>query len=109
MIISFLPLLLASQLIVTVAHNVPNFDIERGCKIDSASVFDPNVGLSAAIKKCVDDEQKAKDQLQKQWTQFAPSEKKICMGLTADDASIPPSYVELETCFYGQRLVRPKD
>jgi len=108
MIVSLLPLVLTSQLIVTVAHNVPNFDIERGCKIDTVPAFDPNAGLSATIKKCADDEQKAKNELQTQWTQFAPSEKKICVDLTADDASIPPSYVELETCLYGQQLVRPK-
>jgi hypothetical protein len=109
MTISILPLVLASQLIVTVAGKVPNFNIERGCKIDSASAIDPNAGLTEAIKKCADDEQKAKDQLQTQWTQYAPSEKKICMGLTTGDASNPPSYLELETCLYGQRLVRPKD
>ena len=109
MIISVLPLVLASQLIVTVADHVPNFNIERGCKVESASAFDPNAGLNATIKKCADDEQKAKDQLQTQWTQYAPSEKKICMALTTDDASILPSYAELETCLHGQLLVRPKD
>jgi hypothetical protein len=33
------------------------------------------------------------------------------MGITPDDASIPPSYVELLTCLEGQQLVRklPKD
>jgi hypothetical protein len=111
MIISVLPLVLASQLIVTVADNVPNFNIGRGCNVDSISVFDPNAGLNATIKKCADDEQRAKDQLQTQWTQFAPFEKKVCMGLTTGDASTPPSYVELLTCLEGQRLVRriPKD
>jgi hypothetical protein len=66
MIISFLPLVLASQLIVAVADNVPNFNIERGCKVDSPSAFDSNAGLNATIKRCADDEQKAKDQLQTQ-------------------------------------------
>ena len=111
MLISFSTLVLASQLIVTVADNVPNFNIERGCKVDSASAFDPNAGLNATIKRCADDEQKAKDQLQPLWSQFAPSDKKMCMGLTTDDASTPPSYVELLTCLPGQQLARklPKD
>ena len=52
MLISFSTLVLASQLIVTVADDVPNFNIERGCKIDSASAFDPNAGLNATIKQC---------------------------------------------------------
>ena len=111
MLIPFSTLVLASQMIVMVADNVPNFNIERGCKLDSASAFDQNAGLNAAIKRCSDDEQAAKDQLQTQWSQFAPSDKKMCMGLTTDDASTPPSYVELLTCLQGQQLVRklPKE
>jgi hypothetical protein len=35
MFISFSTLVLASQLIVTVADDVPNFNIERGCKVDA--------------------------------------------------------------------------
>jgi hypothetical protein len=111
MLISFSTLVLASQLIVTVADDVPNFNIERGCKVDSASAFDPNAGLNTTIKRCADDEQKAKDQLQPLWSQFGPSDKKICMGLATDDASTPPSYVELLTCLQAQQLARklPKD
>ena len=105
MLISVSTLILASQLIVTVADDVPNFNIERGCKIDSASAFDPNAGLNATIKRCADDEQKAKDQLQAQWPQFVPSDKKMCMELTTDDPSTAPSYVELLTCLHGQQLV----
>ena len=110
MLISFSTLILASQLIVPVADNVPNFDIERECKVDSTSAF-PNAGLNATIKRCADDEQAAKDQLQTQWSQFAPSDKKMCMGMATDDASSPPSYVELLTCLQSQQLVRklPKD
>jgi hypothetical protein len=111
MLISFSTLVLASQLIVTVAADVPNFNIERGCKIDSASAFDPNAGLNGTIKRCADDEQQAKDQLQTQWSQFLPSDKKMCNVQTTDDPATPPSYVELLTCLQGQQLVRklPKD
>jgi hypothetical protein len=111
MLISFSTLVLASQLIVTVADDVPKFDIERGCRIDSDSAFDPNAGLTATIKRCVDDEQQAKDQLQTQWSQFASSDRALCRGETTDDAATPPSYVELLTCLQGQQLVRklPKD
>jgi hypothetical protein len=111
MLISISTLILASQLIVTVADNVPNFNIERECKVDSAAAFDPNAGLDATIKRCADDEQKAKDQLQTVWSQSAPSDKKMCMAVATDDASTPPSYVELLTCLQGQQIVRklPKD
>jgi hypothetical protein len=46
------------------------------CKVGSASTFDSNAGLNATIKRCADDEQKEKDQLQTQWSQFAPSDTK---------------------------------
>ena len=111
MLISFSTLVLASQLIVPVADNVPSFNIERECRVDSASAFDPNAGLNATIKRCADDEQKAKDQLQTQWSQYLPSDKKMCGEQTTDDPATPPSYVELLTCLEGQQLVRklPKD
>ena len=111
MLISFSTLILSSQLIVAVADNVPDFNIEHGCKVDSASAFDPNAGLDATIKRCEDDEQEAKDELQTLWSKSAPSDKKLCTGLTTDDDSTPPSYVELLTCLQGQQFVRklPKD
>ena len=71
MLISFPTLVLASQLIVTV-DNVPKFNIERGCKVDS-SASSLDTGLDETIKRCVHDEQQAQDQLQTQWSQFAPS------------------------------------
>ena len=73
MLIPVSMLFLASQLVIAVADDVPQFDIARGCKIDSASAFDPNAGMSATIKRCMDDEQQAKDQLQTQWSGFAAS------------------------------------
>jgi hypothetical protein len=106
MFIPFSPLILASQLIVAVADDIPNFNIEKGCKVDSASAFDPNAGLAATVKRCADDEQQAKDQLVPVWSQSAPSDKKMCLGMTTDDASTPPSYVELLTCLQGQQIVR---
>jgi hypothetical protein len=105
-------MILASQLVIAIADDVPQFDIARGCKIDGASAVDPNVGMSGTIKRCMDDEQEAKDQLQTQWSSFTnAADRKMCVGLTTDDSATPPSYVELLTCLQGQQLVRklPKD
>jgi hypothetical protein len=52
-------IILASQLVIAIADDVPKYDIARGCKIDSAAAFDPNAGMSGTIKRCVDDEQRA--------------------------------------------------
>jgi hypothetical protein len=103
-------MILASQLVIAVADDVPKFDIARGCKIDSASAFDPNAGLNATIKRCTDDEQQAKDQLQAEWSGFANSERVMCTGETvgekSDRSETPPSYVELLTCLQDQKLAK---
>ena len=99
MLISFSMMVLTSQLVIAVADTVPKFDIARGCKIDSAAAFDPNAGMSATVKRCVDDEQQAKDQLETQWSGFANSDRTMCVGETTSDSSTPPSYVELLTAF----------
>jgi hypothetical protein len=102
MLISFSTLVLASQLIVTVADNVPKFNIERGCKVDSTAS-----GLEVeSVKSCVHDEQQALDQLQTQWSQFAPSDRVMCTGETTQGDGVPPSYVELLTCLQGQLLAK---
>jgi hypothetical protein len=105
-----IPLILASHLVIVVADNVPKFDIARGCKIDSASAFDPNAGMSATINRCVDDEQQAKDQLQTQWADFTGPDRVMCttetVGEKSDASSTPPSYVELLTCLQDQQLAR---
>ena len=106
---------LTLPLIFNVADTAPNFNIQRGCKVDSASAYDPNAGMSATIKRCVDDEQQAKDQLQTQWSGFLAADRVMCMSVTvgekADDNAMPPSYVELLTCLQDQQFARklPKD
>ena len=104
-------MILASQLVIAVADDVPKFDIGRGCKIDSAAAFDPNAGMSGTIKRCMDDEQQAKDQLQTQWSGFTDADRKMYVGLTTDDSATPPSYVELKTCLQDQQFARkmPKE
>jgi hypothetical protein len=110
MLMQFPMIVLASQLVVAVADDVPKFDIGRGCKVDSASAFDPSAGMNATIKRCVDDEQQAKDQLQTQWSGFINSDRAMCtgetVGLKSDAGSTPPSYVELLTCLQDQQLAR---
>jgi hypothetical protein len=99
-------MILASQLVIVVSDDVPKFDIARGCKIDSASAFDPNAGLSGTVKRCIDDEQSAKSQLETQWASFIGSDRAMCMASTTNDAATPPSYVDLLTCLQDQQLVR---
>jgi hypothetical protein len=108
MLLPFSTLVLTSQLIIAVADNVPKFNIERGCKIDgTASSLD--VGLDESTKRCVQDEQQARDQLQTQWSQFASSDRAMCTSVTTHGGGQPPSYVELLTCLQGQLLAKKLD
>lgn len=88
MLIQFSMIVLTSQLVIAVADGPPKFDIARGCKVDSASAFDPKAGMSATIKRCMDDEQQAKDQLETQWAGFTGSDRAMCtteaVGSTAE-------------------------
>jgi hypothetical protein len=106
MLIPVSVLILASQLVIAIADDVPKFDMQQECKIDSNAVFDPSLGMSGTIKRCVDDEQKAKDQLQTEWSGFINSDRAMCMASTTNDPANPPSYVELLTCLEDQQLAR---
>jgi hypothetical protein len=101
---------LGSQLVMTVADEMPRFDIGKGCKLDSASAFNPNAGMDSTIKRCTDDEQQARDQLQAGWSSFAASDRAMCIseavGDKADANITPPSYVDLLTCLQDQQAAR---
>ena len=111
MLIPFSMIVLASQLVIAVVDDVPKFDIGRGCKIDSTAAFDLNTGMNETIKRCVSDEQKAKEQLETQWSGFGSSDRTMCVGSTTNDSAVPPSYVDLLTCLQEQQLARklPKE
>ncbi len=110
MLLQFSMVVLGSQLVIAVANDVPRFAIARGCKVDSASAFDPKAGMDATIKRCMDDEQTAKDQLETQWADFSASDRAMCtgeaVGNKADANFTPPSYVDLQTCLQDQQLAR---
>ncbi len=106
MLIGFSALVLASQLLVTVADGVPKYNIQRGCKVDDTTTSNLNVGLDETTKSCIRDEQAALGQLETQWSQFAPSDRAMCSKNEVDISGIPPSYVELLTCLQGQQIVK---
>jgi hypothetical protein len=39
-------MILASQLIIAVSDDLPEFNIARGCKVDSPAAFDLNAALN---------------------------------------------------------------
>ena len=65
-------------------------------------------GFGGPIKRCMDDEQQAKDQLETKWLGFVNSDRFMCttetVGEKADAGATPPSYVELLTCVQDAQL-----
>jgi hypothetical protein len=106
MLIQLSTLFLTSQLLLSVADNVPQFNIERGCRADSTNASGLNVGLDESTKGCIRDEQAARDQLQAQWSQFAPADRAMCAANETDVPGAPASYVDLLTCLQGQQLAK---
>ena len=90
---------LGTQLVVPVADGVPKFDIARNCKLDVAAT----AGLSAdqSVKSCVNDEQKAKQQLANRWSKFPAASRVSCTSQESIGGT--PSYVSLQTCLQFSR------
>ena len=107
--IQFSALVLASQLLVTVADGVPQFNIEWGCRADNSNTSNLNVGFDETLKNCILDEQTAKRHLLEQWPQFSPPSRARCILSETDVSGVPPSYVELLTCLQDQAAVKKQN
>jgi hypothetical protein len=96
-------LALALQLLLPIAEGVPEFNIQRGCQVDSTGKSDLRVGLDESFKRCVRDEEAARDQLKAQWQQIPAPDRVMCSqsAQAASDAT-QPSYVDLLTCLQEQ-------
>jgi hypothetical protein len=103
MLVQYSALVLASQLWIAAADNVPQFNIERGCK-DTTTANGPKTQLDEMV--CVQDEQNALDRLRSLWSQIAPSDRAMCMREATNLPDLTPSYVELLDCLQEQQLVR---
>jgi hypothetical protein len=103
MMLSLPSLLLGAQLITAAADQVPRYDIDAQCRAD-AWAFSAGPELSQTLASCKQDEQNARDQLVKQWTQFKPADRAMCTALSSEtDAH---SYIELLTCLEMARDTR---
>ncbi len=80
--------ILSSGMAAAAEGGVPSFDIAATCR-GSGSVQTP--------AKCMQDEQAARDQLQKLWPQLKEADASRCTQTTTDRAG-QAGYVELLTC-----------
>jgi hypothetical protein len=85
-------LALGSALLLTVADGVPNLNVEPGCR--AAAKMGNNVDES--LRQCMADENGARAQLDKEWTQFSVALRERCVTTTRTGGD--PSYVEVLVC-----------
>src|SRR6516162_6736767 len=83
---------LAGTLLFTIADDVPTLNVESGCRA-AAKMGD---SLSLDTTQCLADENSARAQLEKQWTQFPPALRQRCPATTETGGD--PSYVEVLVC-----------
>ena len=96
---------LAASLGAAAAQDVPRFDAAPGCRAGANTGVKPRADIDA----CVRSEHEARDQLARQWREFAAADKKRCVEKTHMGG--PPSYIEVLTCLELARDARklPKD
>jgi hypothetical protein len=88
----YLPALLLGSQIVLAADPVPKFDIGPSCRSAGAAA----VTATRDTAGCERDEINARTTLEKEWSQFTPSDQARCARLVTQGGG--PSYVELLTC-----------
>jgi hypothetical protein len=76
-------MMLSSQLIVTVADRVPNFDVGPSCR-------------DSSVHDCLSMEKVARDKLASEWPRFTAQDKAMCA--MEQKLAGPPSYVGWLTC-----------
>jgi hypothetical protein len=74
------------------ADDVPSFDVRTTCRAEAQGD-----AAAGAATVCLADEQRARDTLVSQWTQFAAATRDRCVQEAAGIAGIQ-SYIELLSC-----------
>ena len=93
---------LGSQLVIAVAGGVPTINVEKTCEV-AASVTS-GTSTKNDVDICVSSEQKAREQMVKDWTQYAAADKDRCVQ--AGPRVYLPSYVEWLTCLEMETAVK---
>ncbi|HMF29044.1 MAG TPA: hypothetical protein VKE42_09760 [Candidatus Cybelea sp.] len=84
------------------ARGVPSYDVAPSCRamaaLPEARLFDSS-GADAPdpTQRCVDEENKARQELLECWTKFTPADRALCAGVSRA-GRVDPAYTELETC-----------
>ena len=99
MMIPIMTLALVTQLTVTIADNVPHFNLNPVCQgiaQQGGLDLEPNQSVQRDFQNCIKSEMAIRRRLVKQWSTFKPSNKANCIGEAS--AGGIPSYTGLLTC-----------
>jgi hypothetical protein len=78
---------------------VPSWNVEPSCRVE----VNRTIPLGD-VQVCMENERAARDQLAKEWEQFASADKSHCLRLSMLGGE--PSYTDLLTCLELQRDAR---
>ena len=78
---------------------MPSYNVQATCRavaaVPEARIFDDDG--PDATKRCAEEENLARDQLLKEWSQFKAADRAMCVGVSSQ-GEVDPAYTELETC-----------
>jgi hypothetical protein len=100
MIVPILALPLALQL-VAMGDGIPNLNVRPSC--EGAARAGYIATTEERLKSCIDTEQRTRDQLGKDWTNFPSADRVSCI---ASIAGFAPTYSELATCLEMKRDIK---
>jgi hypothetical protein len=98
----FGPLVLGSQLVIAVVDPILTIDVRKTCQA-AAGVL-TGVTSQNDVEICMSSEQRAREQIIKDWGQSAPADRTRCVQ--AGTKVYLPSYVEWLTCLEMETAVK---
>jgi hypothetical protein len=98
-------LIIGAHLAIAVADPIPTLNVEPSCQAAASG----GLGIKQDLSACLDDEKGAREQLVKEWGEFASEDRGLCTRLARTGGS--PTYTELLVCLEMARDARklPKD
>jgi hypothetical protein len=98
--------LLGAHLLMPVSDSVPALNVEQVCQgiAQQGGVSFHDTDIAEEKQNCLDSEQAIRDQLEKEWSSFAPADKVACTNESKMGGD--SSYTELLTCLEMARDVR---
>jgi len=98
----FAPVLAAASLVVTVADNVPHYDVKPTCR----AAIEMMGSQGRTVDSCMRSENEARAEVVKHWPKTPKDEQQRCAQTALHSGS--PSYVELLICIEMHRDSRTR-